>query len=131
MGGARYIRQLIDTVPPEVPEPDRSWLALAAYNMGWGHLLDARDLTRRRGGDSNRWLDVRNSLPMLTQARYYKNTKFGYARGHETETYVGNIRTYYDMLLYMFADVKPPEEAPPPPPQPLPADELNIRTPVL
>ncbi|HKY90957.1 MAG TPA: membrane-bound lytic murein transglycosylase MltF [Nevskiaceae bacterium] len=131
MGGARYIRRLIDMVPPEVPEPDRAFLALSAYNMGWGHLIDARELTKRRGGDPNRWLDVRASLPLLTQARWYKQTRFGYARGHEAETYVGNIRTYYDMLMYMFADTKPPEAPPPPPPQPEPADELNIRTPVL
>lgn len=131
MGGARYIRQLIDNVPPEVPDPDRSWLALAAYNMGWAHLLDARALTLRRGGDRDRWLDVKNSLPLLTQARWYKTTTYGYARGHEAETYVGNIRTYYDMLLYMFGEKPPPEAPPPPKPVPPPTDTLNIRTPVL
>lgn len=133
MGGARYVRRLIDLVPPEVQEPDRTWLALAAYNMGYGHLLDVRDLTRRRGGDPARWVDVRAALPLLTQPRWYQKTKHGYARGHEAETYVGNVRTYYDMLVYLFGDAPqptlPPEAVPAPPP--VPEDPLNIRTPVL
>ena len=133
MGGARYIRRLIDLIPPDVTDPDRTWLALAAYNMGYGHLLDARELARQRGTDPARWVDIRNTLPLLTQARYYTKTKHGYARGHEAETYVGNVRTYYDMLVYLFGD---PPQAPvpietPPEPEPAPEDPLNIRTPVL
>jgi len=132
-GGARYIRRLIDLIPPEVPDPDRTWLALAAYNMGYGHLIDVRELARQRGGDSTRWVDVRNALPLLTQARWYQKTRHGYARGHEARTYVGNVRTYYDMLVYLFGDPPqapvpietPPEHAPPQ------EDPLNIRTPVL
>lgn len=133
LGGARYVRRLIDLVPAEVPEPDRTWLALAAYNMGYGHLLDVRDLTRRRGGDPSRWVDVRANLPLLTQPRWYQKTKHGYARGHEAETYVGNVRTYYDMLVYLFGDppqpTLPSQEAPPEEEEP--EDPLNIRTPVL
>ena len=132
-GGARYVRRLIDLVPSEVPEPDRTWLALAAYNMGYGHLLDVRDLTRRRGGDPSRWVDIRAALPLLTQPRWYQKTKHGYARGHEAETYVGNVRTYYDMLVYLFGDAPQPtlpaEEVAPTEPEP--QDPLNIRTPVL
>jgi len=134
MGGARYIRQLIDLVPPEVPEPDRSWLALAAYNMGWGHLLDARDLTRRLGGDPDRWLDVRNSLPLLTQSKWHALTKYGYARGHEAVTYVGNIRTYYDMLSWITGGKMQTaeKEAPAAPAAPKkPGEPLNINSPVL
>jgi membrane-bound lytic murein transglycosylase F len=133
MGGARYVRRLIDLVPPDVQEPDRTWLALAAYNMGYGHLLDVRDLTRQRGGDPARWVDVRASLPLLTQPRWYQKTRYGYARGHEAETYVGNVRTYYDMLVYLFGDAPQPtlpaQAIPAPPPEP--EDPLNIRTPVL
>jgi membrane-bound lytic murein transglycosylase F len=132
-GGARYIRRLIDLVPADVPEPDRTWLALAAYNMGYGHLLDVRELTRRRGGDPSRWVDVRASLPLLTQPRWYQKTKHGYARGYEAETYVGNVRTYYDMLVYLFGDA--PQQTLPAPDAPAapvePQDPLNIRTPVL
>ena len=72
--------------------------------------------------DPSRWVDVRASLPLLTQPRWYQKTKHGYARGHEAETYVGNVRTYYDMLVYLFGDAPhqtlpaqdlPPEEAEP------------------
>lgn len=132
-GGARYIRRLIDLVPPEVPEPDRTWMALAAYNIGWGHLLDLQMLTRLRGGDPHRWVDLRRNLLALTQPRWYQKTRYGYARGHEAQTYVGNVRTYYDMLVYLFPEQTPdvPAPAEPPPPPPRAEDPLNIRTPVL
>lgn len=134
MGGSRYIRRLIDLVPADVPDPDRTWLALAAYNLGFGHLLDAQELVRRRGGDPRRWLDVKAVLPLLMQPRWHRQTRYGYARGLEAESYVGNVRTYYDMLLYTFAaPPQPPaklDEIKPLPPSPAP-DPLNIRTPVL
>lgn len=132
-GGARYIRQLIDRVKPDVPDPDRTWFALAAYNMGYGHLLDAQKLTALRGGDPRRWVDLRPTLRLLTQARWYQQTRHGYARGHEAETYVGNVRTYYDMLVHITgAPAEPPATTPPESPPRRVADEpLNIRAPVL
>lgn len=101
MGGSRYIRMLIDKLPEEITEPDRTWLALVAYNIGYGHLLDVRKLTQTQNGDPNRWLDIRDRLLLLTQSRWHSQTKYGYARGHEARTYVGNVRTYYDMLVWM------------------------------
>lgn len=131
-GGARYIRQLIEKVPADVPDPDRTWFALAAYNMGYGHLVDARALTARRGGDPNRWVDLRKTLPLLTQARWHQQTRYGYARGHEAETYVGNIRTYYDMLVNLTGDPpKAPEPEEAPAPKAREKEPLNIRTPIL
>ena len=100
-GGTRYFRGIMDKLPPEIVEPERTWMALAAYNMGIGHLLDARDLTRKLGADPNRWLDVRNSLPLLTQPKHYTKLKYGYARGFEAVNYVGNVRTYFDMLVWI------------------------------
>lgn len=134
MGGARYIRRLVDLVPKDVPEPDRTWMALAAYNLGFGHLLDVQALTRQRGGDPSRWVDVHKTLPLLTQPRWYQQTKYGYARGHEARTYVSNVRTYYDMLTYLLGEPLPelpPPETPPPEPVEKPSEPLNIRTPVL
>ncbi len=113
-GGAHYFRMLLDQLPAEVQEPDRTWLALAAYNIGYGHLLDARALVRQQGGDPDRWLDIREQLPLLTQSRWHSKTKYGYARGHEAVTYVGNVRTYYDMLVWMTGvPVTPPQPAAP------------------
>ncbi len=100
-GGARYLRSIIDRLPDRIEEPDRLWLALAAYNVGFGHLEDARVLTQRRGGDPDRWLDVRDSLPLLTQERWHRQTRFGYARGYEPVHFVENVRTFFEILLWM------------------------------
>jgi membrane-bound lytic murein transglycosylase F len=134
-GGARYIRMTLEALPDEIKEPDRSWLALAAYNIGMGHLIDARKLTQQRGGNPNHWVDVRATLPLLTQQRWFSKTDFGYARGHETVTFVGNIRTYYDMLVWMTTE-RPParldEDAEPAPKkEKKKKDPLNINAPVL
>ena len=100
-GGARYLRSMIDRVPERIEYPDRLWMALAAYNVGYGHLEDARRLTQSLGGNPDRWLDVRDHLPLLTQERYYSQTRFGYARGYEPVHFVENIRTFYEILTWM------------------------------
>ncbi|MDZ7789454.1 MAG: membrane-bound lytic murein transglycosylase MltF [Xanthomonadales bacterium] len=101
MGGARYLRSMIDRIPERIEYPDRLWLAMAAYNIGYGHLEDARILTEVRGGDPDRWVDVRESLPLLTQERWHSQTRYGYARGYEPVQYVENIRTFYEILMWM------------------------------
>lgn len=100
-GGARYLERLHQRLPARITEPDRTWFALAAYNVGLGHLNDARDITRRQGGDPDYWVDVRQRLPLLRQKQYYQDTRFGFARGDEPVTYVGNIRRYYDTLRWL------------------------------
>jgi membrane-bound lytic murein transglycosylase F len=100
LGGARYIRLLKDKLPPRIGDPDRTWLALAAYNVGYGHLEDARVLTQKRGGDPDKWMDVKEALPLLAQKKWYAQTRHGYARGHEPVRYVENIRSYYDILVW-------------------------------
>ena len=94
-------------VPDRILEPDRSWMALAAYNVGFGHLEDARILTEIHGYDPDRWMDVREFLPLLSQRRWYKQTKHGYARGREPVVYVENIRSYYDTLVWITSDLNP------------------------
>ena len=100
-GGARYFIQLRNRIPKRIPEPDRSWMALAAYNMGMGHLRDTRRLTQKQGGNPDRWEDVNERLTLLSQEKYYRQTRFGYARGHEARQYVENIRSYFDALVWM------------------------------
>lgn len=100
-GGAKYLQQLINRIPARIKNPDRRWFALAAYNVGWGHMEDARVITQRLGGDPDRWVDVKEYLPLLKQRKYYKNTKYGYARGDEPVRYVENIRAYYDTLVFI------------------------------
>ncbi len=97
-GGARFLKDLIRRLPNDIVEPDRTWMALAAYNIGMGHLEDARILTERAGLDPHRWQDVRSQLPVLQDPDVYPSTRFGFARGREAMTYVDNIRHYYAAL---------------------------------
>ncbi len=96
--GARYFRQLYEKIPAHVPEPDRTWFALAAYNIGFGHLEDARVLAQKAGRNPDSWQDVREFLPLLAQEFWYTQTENGYARGRESVRYVDNVRGYRDML---------------------------------
>jgi len=100
-GGARYFLRMQKRVPDRIPEPDRSWMALAAYNMGWGHLEDVRVLTQKQGGNPDRWQDVSERLTLLSQEKWYRQTRYGYARGYEALQYVDNIRSYFDTLVWM------------------------------
>ncbi len=99
-GGARYLRNLYDRLPAGVQGEDRTWMALAAYNIGMGHLEDARIITQRHGGDPNLWADVAEHLPKLAKQQYYRHTRYGYARGWEPVTYVRNIRNYYAIITW-------------------------------
>ncbi|NIM70563.1 MAG: membrane-bound lytic murein transglycosylase MltF [Xanthomonadales bacterium] len=100
-GGARYFLRLHQRIPERIAEPDRTWMALAAYNMGWGHLEDARIITQQQGADPDRWSEVDQRLPLLSQEKWHRSTRFGYARGFEAQSYVSNIRNYYDILVWM------------------------------
>ena len=115
-GGARYLALMLRRIPERVAEPDRTWLALAAYNVGYGHLEDARILTQKNKGDFDRWVDVKKSLPLLSQKKWFKQTRYGYARGREPVRYVDNIRTYYDILVWLTE--KPSEDQEPVQPAP-------------
>ena len=102
-GGAKYIRQLSARFLNDVDKQDQLWFTLASYNVGYGHVQDARIITKGRGGNPNKWVDVKESLPLLRQKRWYKTTRYGYARGNEPVKYVENIRSYYDILHWHLA----------------------------
>ena len=114
-GGAKYLRIMIDKIPAHIGEPDRVWMALAAYNVGYGHLEDARIITQKRGGNPDKWVDVRESLPLLSKKKWYKNTKHGYARGKEPVGYVSNIRNFHELLAWQDESTTPQPEKPPAP----------------
>ncbi len=97
MGGVRYLRRLYSW-PDEIPEPDRLLMALAAYNVGKGHIQDARRLASDMHLDPNRWSSLEKTLPLLRELKYYKKSKFGYCRGTEPVDHVQQIMTYYDIL---------------------------------
>ena len=112
-GGANYIKLLSKSIPSSVLPPDRLWFTLAAYNVGLGHLEDARILTQRAGKNPNKWKDVKQHLPLLSKKAYYQTVKHGYARGREPVKYVDNIRGYHDLLTWIIEKSKAGEQSPP------------------
>lgn len=118
-GGARYLYQQIQRVPERIQEPDRTWMGLAAYNVGFGHLEDARILAQKQDKNPDTWVDVKTVLPLLTKKKYYKQTRYGYARGYEPVHYVSNIRDYYEILVWYSEREQDPVDLP----------EIDIREP--
>ena len=99
MGGAQYVKTLEGLFPEEMHIMDRHWLALAAYNVGIGHLNDARKIAASQKKNPNAWADVKTTLPLLREQTYFSQTKHGYARGWEPVIFVESLRTYYDILV--------------------------------
>jgi len=97
MGGAEYFSGIYRRLPESLEEPDRLWVAVAAYNIGIGHIYDARRLLKRKGANADSWQQIEKHLPMLSNPKVYKTLKYGYARGNEPVTYVRNIKNYYEV----------------------------------
>lgn len=119
-GGARYLKNIKRRLPQRIAEPDLTWFALAAYNIGMGHLEDARVITQRQGRNPDNWVDVMAHLPWLQKSKYYESVRYGYARGSEPVTYVQNIRHYYSILQWQdiaqnkpLRPIKPADYLPP------------------
>jgi membrane-bound lytic murein transglycosylase F len=98
LAGAQYLASLKDRLPVRIKEPDRTWMALAAYNQGFGHLEDARVLAQRMGLNPDSWVDLKKSLPLLSLSKYFHTLKHGYARGGEAVVLAESVRTYYEIL---------------------------------
>ena len=96
--GARYLAQVRDMIPERIAEPDRTWLTVAAYNVGFGHLEDARIITQGLGKNPDSWTDVRERLPLLAQERWYTHARRGYARGWEPVQFVDRIQRFLRLL---------------------------------
>jgi membrane-bound lytic murein transglycosylase F len=107
--GARYLAQVRQMIPERIAEPDRTWLTIAAYNVGFGHLEDARIITQSQGKNPDSWADVRERLPLLAQARWYVQARRGYARGWEPVQFVDRIQRFLTLLEW-----QPGEPAPEP-----------------
>lgn len=97
-GGAKYLRRLRDRLPAAIEGDERWWFAAAAYNMGYGHLMDARGLARDRGLDPNSWADLRSVLHLLEDEEVYKDLRYGYGQGLQARKYVKRIRDFADIL---------------------------------
>ena len=100
-GGARYFALQTERLDEKIDEPDRTWMALAAYNVGFNHLKDARLIVEWQGGDPDSWIDLSDALPLLAKKKWYSQVPYGYARGWEPVLYVNNIRAYYNILKWL------------------------------
>ena len=98
---AKYLDYLRTQINDQASEPDLTYLALAAYNIGLGHLNDAIELTREQGGDPNRWRDIRERLTQLSNPKIYAKLRNGFARGEATIQYVENIRALHDLMIWV------------------------------
>ncbi len=98
LGGARYLDMLKGQLPMEVAEPDRTWMATAAYNLGMGHMNGARSIARRLGKDEHSWWDLKSVLPLMSRPEYAQRLKSGPARGGEAVVMTENVRNFHDIL---------------------------------
>jgi membrane-bound lytic murein transglycosylase F len=98
--GAGYLTSIKNRLPERILEPDKTWIALASYNIGLGHIEDTRVITQQNNQDPDSWPDIKQNLPLLSKKKWYSKTRHGYARGNEPVRYIENIRRYYDILLY-------------------------------
>jgi membrane-bound lytic murein transglycosylase F len=104
LGGAAYLAHVRAKLPARIPEPHRTWLAVAAYNIGFGHLEDARIITQAQGGNPDDWSNVRERLPLLSEPQWFERVRRGYARGEVAALYVENVRRYFEILSWLTAD---------------------------
>lgn len=119
-GGAEFFARQKERIADSVTEPDRTWMALAAYNVGFYHVKDARQIVEWQGGDPDAWVDLSKALPLLSDRKWYSRVPHGYARGWEPVLYVNNIRSYYNILRWIVGDEEEEE-----------ADEELTKTPAL
>lgn len=107
-GGTNYLRQLLNRLPKSIPNDEKIWFALAAYNMGYGHLLDARRLAEQNGDNKNIWVHVKKYLPLLSQKKYYSKLKYGKGKGYQAYDFVQSIQQYKLTLTgYLLENEKP------------------------
>jgi membrane-bound lytic murein transglycosylase F len=96
--GVQYLANLYDRFDKIDDPRDRFHFALASYNIGYGHIRDAQSIARRKGLNPKKWTSMRKTLPLLRSREYYKDTKYGYARGTEPVRYVRRVLIYYDII---------------------------------
>ena len=105
--GARYFAEVRSMVPTHIPEPDRTWFTVAAYNVGFGHVEDARIIAQTLGKNPDSWADVSQELPKLAEPRWFARAKCGYAQGWQPVEYVGHVRQFMQLLEWQPEDGLP------------------------
>ena len=87
-----------------IDSTEQQWsFALAAYNVGEGHLADARRLAIDLNKNPNNWNDVADALLKLMDRRYYQYARHGFCRGIETVRYVREVKSRYEVYKSIIA----------------------------
>lgn len=97
-GGVAYLHRLYQRFDEVADEQERLLFAMAAYNVGYGHVRDAQELARQRTINPTSWKSLAETLPLLSNPEYYRELPHGYARGREPVRYINRILEYYDIL---------------------------------
>lgn len=98
--GVKYMSRLLSQFDPSLPFKHRVRFALASYNVGRGHVDDARRLAVTMGLDPDKWFgNVERAMLRLQDPRVARTTKYGYCRGEEPVKYVSEIQTRYESYL--------------------------------
>jgi len=96
-GAARYLKLLDQQLPHNIPQNERPWFALAAYNIGIGTVLNAvRTHQRKHPKDTLYWQDFKDSLLLENQG-----STFTRQRRNLALHYVDSIRSYYELLIWL------------------------------
>ena len=120
-GACRYLWKLDQRWSKIEPESERRKFILASYNVGYGHVEDARRLAEKFGDDGDKWADVAYWLIRKSKRSVYNDpvVKYGFARGTEPVAYVDLILERYEHYKAFVVDEpepEPTEETPHPPP---------------
>ena len=100
VGAARYFSNLVEKYS-SYNEITRTNLALASYNAGPNHVNDILLLAKNNDDDVENWNVLKSYLYKLNQKKYYKEMKYGYARGWEAVQYIENVKQYYDIITFL------------------------------
>ncbi|WP_227672856.1 transglycosylase SLT domain-containing protein [Psychrobacter lutiphocae] len=87
-GSARYL-ELLKQSFNDIPDPDRTWFALASYNMGPNAVKRIQNKLAQAGQDPNSWANVYT---------YMLDNATSNARYVQCMHYVTNIRSYLESL---------------------------------
>jgi membrane-bound lytic murein transglycosylase F len=113
-GACRYLWKLDDRWKKAIPrEEERIRFILAAYNVGLGHVEDARRLAEKNGDDPGSWDDVAYWLIRKSKRAVYNDpvVKYGFARGTEPVDYVDRILDRFEHYK-LFVEERKEEEPP-------------------
>ena len=95
MGGSIYFQSLLERLPESIPRQDKLWMTIAAYNLGFSYLKEARKKTLNANGNANSWTEICNTLILMAREEDDPSMTI---RINEAVEYVQNIQLYYRTL---------------------------------